>query len=187
MLKLIITRVASLFSREEATVTVSRERVEIALRSRVTTNAAEQRRSLRFFDSEQVLMGACYVVDGDTIKIRNTRIRLLGIDAPEMDQPYGKKAKWAMHALCKGQIISAHIVGEDAHGRAVGICYLQDGRDLAAELVKQGLALDWSYFSKGKYAGFEPSGIRDVLWRQDRLQQDLNEKSKSRRNFGMPA
>lgn len=187
MLKLIFTRVVSIFSREETTVTVSRERVAIALRSRVSPSAAEQRRSLRFFDSEQVLMGACYVVDGDTIKIRNTRIRLLGIDAPEMDQPFGQKAKWAMHALCKGQIISAHIVGEDAHGRAVGICYLQDGRDLAAELVKQGLALDWQYFSNGKYAEFEPPGIRDVLWRQDRLQQDLTEKSKNRRRAKMPA
>ena len=45
------------------------------------------------------LHGRCYVVDGDTITIGTTNIRLSGVDAPEMDQPYGKNAKWALFNL----------------------------------------------------------------------------------------
>ncbi|MEL7115877.1 MAG: hypothetical protein AAGP08_09840 [Pseudomonadota bacterium] len=50
----------------------------------------------------EVVEGPAFVVDGDTVKIRKTQIRLFGVDAPEMNHPYGKKAKWALVALCKG-------------------------------------------------------------------------------------
>ena len=40
--------------------------------------------------------GPAYVVDGDTIRIAKTQIRLYGIDAPELNHPYGKKAKKAL-------------------------------------------------------------------------------------------
>ncbi len=51
------------------------------------------------------LCGRAWVIDGDTIDIGGTRIRLAGIDAPELDHPYGKNAKWALINLCKGQKI----------------------------------------------------------------------------------
>ncbi|MCF6306034.1 MAG: hypothetical protein L3J33_11770 [Rhodobacteraceae bacterium] len=35
------------------------------------------------------LTGRAYVIDGDTIKIGKTKIRLAGIDAPEIDMPWG--------------------------------------------------------------------------------------------------
>ena len=44
----------------------------------------------------RVLEGPAYVTDGDTITIQRTQVRLFGIDAPELNHPYGKKAKWAM-------------------------------------------------------------------------------------------
>ena len=47
--------------------------------------------------------GRCYVIDGDTIVIGTLTIRLAGIDAPEMDQPYGKKAKWNLVQLCRAR------------------------------------------------------------------------------------
>jgi micrococcal nuclease len=34
-----------------------------------------------------VLRGRCWVIDGDTIVIDNVRLRLAGIDAPELDHP----------------------------------------------------------------------------------------------------
>lgn len=111
-----------------------------------------------------MLTGAAYVVDGDTIKIGNRQIRLFGIDAPEMSHPYGKKAKWAMHALCKGQIVRAEVKETDAHGRTVAQCYLPDGRDLSAELVKQGLAIDWPKFSGGKYQNLETTDARKKMF-----------------------
>lgn len=111
------------------------------------------------------IIGTAYVIDGDTIIINKTRIRLFGIDAPEMDHPYGAKSKWAMVALCKGQKVTAVPDGSLSHDRCVARCFLPDGRDLSAELVKQGLAIDWPKFSAGEYRRFEPDGVRRKLWR----------------------
>ena len=47
----------------------------------------------------------------------------------------------------------------------VATCYLEDGRDLSAEMVKAGLALDWPKFSNGLYACHEPEGIRKKHWK----------------------
>lgn len=121
-------------------------------------------------DGGTVLKGKCWVIDGDTIVIKYIHIRLAGIDAPELDQPWGKKAKWAVHALCKGQEISAHVTEEMSHDRVVARCFLPDGRDIAAELVKQGLALDWPLYSGGRYACYEPADARKRLWRAHRRQ-----------------
>lgn len=112
-----------------------------------------------------VISGYCYVIDGDTIVIDGRHIRLAGIDAPELDHPWGKKSKWALFALCKGQRITARLRPELTHGRLVAECFLPDGRDLAAELVKAGLALDWPKFSGGKYRSLEPADAREKLWR----------------------
>lgn len=111
-----------------------------------------------------VLQGPAYVVDGDGLLLKKTEIRLFGVDAPEMNHPYGKNAKKALIKLCKGQTIRAEIVGKDTYDRSVARCYLSDGRDLSAELVKLGLALDWPKFSGGIYAELEPPDVRKKLW-----------------------
>jgi len=119
----------------------------------------------------RVLEGPAYVTDGDTITIQKTQVRLYGIDAPELHHPYGKKAKWAMVRLCKGHRIRAEITDEDDYGRTVAKCFLPDGRDLSAELVKEGLAIDWPKFSGGKYGHLEVAGIRKKLWLADARQK----------------
>lgn len=111
------------------------------------------------------IKGRCYVIDGDTIVIAKQHIRLFGIDAPEMDQPYGKKSKSAMITLCKGHSITAEVLPESSYDRVVAKCYLPDGTDLSAALVEQGLALDWAKFSNGAYRNLEPEGVRKRLWR----------------------
>ncbi|WP_185805075.1 thermonuclease family protein [Pontivivens nitratireducens] len=121
--------------------------------------------------SKPTLRGAAYVVDGDTIVIQKTQIRLFGIDAPEMNHPFGKKAKWALVSMCKGQTVEAVVSAEDAHGRVVAQCTLPDGRDLSAEMVKQGLAIDWPKFSDGKYRSMEVAGVRKKLWLADARQK----------------
>lgn len=111
------------------------------------------------------LVGKCFVIDGDTIVIGHVHVRLAGIDAPELEHAYGQKAKWALHALCKDQEVTAEIEGELSHGRVVAVCRLPDGRDLAAELVRRGLALDWPAFSGGRYRHLETGDARRKLWR----------------------
>lgn len=117
------------------------------------------------------ISGRCWVIDGDTIDIAGARIRLAGIDAPEMDHPFGKAAKFALMRLCKGTVIRAVTEGDLSHDRLVATCYLPDGRDLSAEMVKAGHAIDWPKFSCGKYRHLEPEGIRKRLWRCDARQK----------------
>lgn len=117
------------------------------------------------------LRGPAYVVDGDTIKIRNTQIRLFGIDAPEMNHPFGKKAKWALVSMCKGQTVTAEILEADHFGRTVAKCTFDDGRDLSAEMVKIGLAIDWPKFSNGQYSDLEVPDVRKKLWLADARQK----------------
>ena len=99
---------------------------------------------------ETVLQGRCWVIDGDTIVINNIRLRLAGIDAPELDHPWGQQSKWALVQLCKGQTVTARIKPELSYDRMVAECFLPDGRDLAAELVRMWLS----------------SGLAQILWRQ---------------------
>jgi micrococcal nuclease len=115
--------------------------------------------------ADTIIRGRCWVVDGDTIVIDQIHIRLAGIDAPELDHPWGQQSKWALVRLCKGQTITARIKPEMSYERVVAECFLPDGRDLAAELVKAGLALDWPKFSGGKYRQLEPADARKKLWR----------------------
>lgn len=118
-----------------------------------------------------ILEGRAWVIDGDSIVINKTQVRLFGIDAPELDHPFGKRAKWAMVNLCKGQDIRAEVTEIDAHGRTVAKCTLPDGRDLSAELVKAGLAIDWPKFSGGKYRALEVPGARRKMWLADARQK----------------
>lgn len=118
-----------------------------------------------------LLRGKCWVIDGDTIVIDNVRLRLAGIDAPELDHPWGQRSKWALVQLCKGRTITARIRPELSYDRVVAECFLPDGRDLAAELVSAGLALDWPKFSGGKYQHLEPPDARRRLWRAEARQR----------------
>jgi micrococcal nuclease len=140
------------YSRKQVEVSVVREVVEVEV--------CEQSESL-----VQTLSGICYVVDGDTIRIGNTSLRLAGIDAPELDHPWGQKAKWELVKLCKGNIITAKIEPEMSYDRLVATCFLPDGRDLSAEMVRRGYAIDWPKFSGGKYAHLEPEGVRKKHWK----------------------
>lgn len=146
-------------------------------RSRVSPWVTERREEPRLSDEhrhpsvQSILRGRCWVIDGDTIVINDVRIRLAGIDAPELDHPYGKQSKWALVRLCKGQTITAHILPELSYDRVVAQCFLPDGRDIAAELVRCGLAIDWPKFSGGTYSHLEQPDARKKLWRADARQK----------------
>ena len=154
---------------------------------------APKEKNLRPFDAttarpqpdRPILQGSAYVVDGDSIVIEKTQIRLFGVDAPELNHPYGNNAKWALSALCKGQTIRAEVHEVDAYGRTVARCYLPDGRDLSAEMVKAGLAIDWAKFSGGVYRSLETPDARKKLWLADARQRgrmDVWEKFEAKQN-----
>lgn len=120
---------------------------------------------------QQTFKGRCWVIDGDTIVINRTHIRLVGIDAPELDHRYGQSAKRVLTRLCKGRIVTAICDGSSSYERVVALCQLEDGTDLSAEMVKAGFALDWRKYSGGKYRHLEAEGLRQKLWRVDARQR----------------
>jgi endonuclease YncB( thermonuclease family) len=87
------------------------------------------------------------VSDGDTITVRGggdrTRVRVYGIDCPEAGQAYGGEAGEFTRTLTLGKRVILERKSKDQYGRTVATVTLPDGRDLAHELVRHGLA--WWY------------------------------------------
>ena len=98
------------------------------------------------------LAGQASVIDGDTIEIHGTRIRLWGIDAPENAQlcrgedslqyRCGAKAANDLDVFIARRPVSCTPISLDQYGRTVATCSV-DGTDLGQWLVSNGLALDW--------------------------------------------
>jgi micrococcal nuclease len=116
------------------------------------------------------LSGPAYVIDGDTIVVGGVHVRLNGIDAPEVihpgqpaADPFGDESRDGLRAIINDEIVRCATNGEKTHHREVGVCLLPDGRDIGAELIKQGLALDCAHFSHGRYRALEPDGVREII------------------------
>jgi len=82
------------------------------------------------------------VKDGDTlIVIRNNArltVKLPGIDAPELDQPFGQEAKRYAAKLVKGRVVTIEIT--QPGNPIYGVVRFSKNRVLAYEMVKAGLA-----------------------------------------------
>jgi endonuclease YncB( thermonuclease family) len=108
------------------------------------------------------IAGRAGVVDGDTLEIHGTRIRLWGVDAPESSQlcrgedssqyRCGAKAATELDAFIARRTVNCSLVNFDPYGRVVATCSL-GGIDLGEWLVRKGLALDWPQYSRGRYEG----------------------------------
>ncbi len=106
------------------------------------------------------LIGQASIIDGDTLEIHGTRIRLWGIDAPESSQlcrgedslqyRCGAKAANDLAAFIAGRPVTCIPISLDRYRRTVATCSV-DGIDLGKWLVSSGLALDWPQYSRGKY------------------------------------
>ncbi len=102
------------------------------------------------------LSGVPRIVDGDTLAIGSTRVRLEGIDAPETDQIClnANGVRWTCGIDARNQL-AAHIAdreinctpsGSDIYRRTLAICYLGD-EDLNGWMVQKGWALAYVKYS----------------------------------------
>jgi endonuclease YncB( thermonuclease family) len=106
------------------------------------------------------LTGQASVIDGDTLELHGARIRLWGVDAPESSQlcrgedslqyQCGAKAANALDTFIARRPVNCLPITLDQYGRTVASCSVE-GVDLGQWLVRNGLALDWPQYSKGKY------------------------------------
>jgi endonuclease YncB( thermonuclease family) len=99
------------------------------------------------------------VSDGDTVTVLSAgntqhKIRMYGIDAPESDQPFGKKSKEMLSNLIVQKEVRVDITDRDRYGREVGRIYLGN-TDINREMLKQGGAWAYRHYLK------DPSFIAD--------------------------
>lgn len=82
------------------------------------------------------------VVDGDTFDIKDgTRVRLIGIDAPEYPQGcLSKRAKERVSELVLGKDVALDVSGEDRFGRKTAWARMSEDIPLNIVLVEEGLA-----------------------------------------------
>lgn len=89
-----------------------------------------------------------HVTDGDSLWVRPAqggepvRVRIDGIDAPEICQAGGQAARKALAARLMGRTVQVQVRRQDDYDRALATVAL-DGEDLGAWMVGQGHA--WAY------------------------------------------
>ncbi|WKN46458.1 thermonuclease family protein [Tunicatimonas pelagia] len=102
------------------------------------------------------LIGIPTVVDGDTIEIHGVRVRLLGIDAPEIGQwctdvsskqiRCGQQAALALDRFIAGRTVQCQSSEVDKYGRQIATCFV-DGININEWMVAQGYALAYRRYS----------------------------------------
>ncbi len=96
------------------------------------------------------------VVDGDTVKIGDKRIRFSGIDAPEINQiciindsevSCGKISKRLIEDKISSSEVNCIDEGKDQYNRILAECFV-NGISLSSYLVRQGYAFAYRKYSK---------------------------------------
>lgn len=126
------------------------------------------------------------IYDGDTVTARcngqkgqqEIRIRLAGIDAPEMGQkPFGEESKRELGKRL-GQNFDMHYFGPDYYQRSLGTLFVY-GRNINLQMVEDGYA--FAYDSKDtptayKQAEKNARAARRGFWHKGKNQQPINPK-----------
>ena len=102
-------------------------------------------------DLEQFRGKVVSVHDGDTLTLlhgkgKKTKIRLEGIDAPEIGQPFGDASRQALDDLVFGRVVTIVPVTVDRYGRTIGRVLI-DRFDVNFEMVRSGLAWWYEHYS----------------------------------------
>ena len=120
------------------------------------------------------IVGNAFVADGDTLTIAGTRIRLIDIDAPELDQmcldaqgrewPCGRQASSQLRSRIRGHDLRCQPKSTDKYGRTLATCALPDGTDINAWMVQQGLAVTSGFAMVYGAQQDEAKSARRGLW-----------------------
>ncbi len=112
------------------------------------------------------------VHDGDTLRAIDQgkverKVRLVGIDAPEIGQAFGTKARDGLAAMVKGKSVEVHADSEDRYGRTLARLVVE-GQDVNRQMVLDGLAWHFTRYSNDERlaaAEREARAAQRGLWR----------------------
>lgn len=117
--------------------------------------------------------GYVSAVTGSMLSINGLHVKLLGIDAPYMQQTCadkfgqgyacGQKARDWLQDWLQGKIVKCHIISPQVNGRATGVCF-SEGYDVAAVVVNAGWAVAYTkntdiYVPYEQQAGTKKRGL----------------------------
>jgi endonuclease YncB( thermonuclease family) len=118
------------------------------------------------------ITGPARVIDGDTLDMSGTRIRLWGIDAPETRQmcdgqdgqtyECGRDSRAVMIELTRDRVVTCDPRDRDRYGRVVAVCRTEAG-DINAAIVRRGWAVDWPRYSQGAYSREQEAARQEGL------------------------
>ena len=135
--------------------------------------------------------GLTRVIDGDSLMVGGTEIRLYGIDAPELNQrcrrdgrdvSCGKEASRQLVALIAGQVVTCERRDVDRYSSTVAVCRA-GGVDLGQSMVAAGHAVAF-----GAYGREETSARAELkgIWASDFMRpRDWRDRERQRYGQGL--
>ena len=105
--------------------------------------------------TQEIIQGNAKVIDGDTIHIGKHKIRLYGIDAPEIKQLClkenqkwlcGESSKSALIKIINNNIVICNVLDVDRYKRQIAECFIGE-KNINQYMVKKGWALAYRYYS----------------------------------------
>ena len=105
--------------------------------------------------SSELIKGHAKIIDGDTIHIGKYKIRLHGIDAPEIKQKCtigekiwncGIQSKENLIKFISNNIVNCKIIDKDHYNRLISICFV-NYKNINQYIVKNGWAIAYRYYS----------------------------------------
>lgn len=126
--------------------------------------------------ADATLTGTARIIDGDTLEVRGSRIRLHGIDAPESAQrcrsegrvwSCGREATRALARRIGSYPVACKESARDRYGRVVAVCRV-GGEDVNAWMVAEGWAFAYRKYSR-RYLAEEMAAkaAKRGVWRGD--------------------
>ena len=99
--------------------------------------------------AEEFVTKVIAVLDGDTVLIHHgghmLKVRLVDIDAPEKDQPFGTSSQRSLANMVLGKPVRFVSQAMDAYGRMVARLSV-DGLAVNAEQIRLGMAWEYSHY-----------------------------------------
>ena len=116
----------------------------------------------------KTISGTAIVTDGDSIRIDNRKIRLVGIDAPELKQtckygvteyPCGEMSKEWLDLLVENFQITCSYSEKDQYKRILGVCYIGNINSVAFEKKVKSLELNSMMVKSGHAVAYRKYSV----------------------------